>query len=360
MGLDVVQLTKTYGDLSICLDMQVAEGETLALVGPSGCGKTTALHLIAGLIHAERGSLFSNGEDISRLPAWKRHIALVFQDLALFPHLDVGNNISYGLGIQGMARGERRARAGELLRMLKLAGYEKRRISSLSGGERQRIAIARALAVSPRALLLDEPFSSLDAPLRRQIRRDFGDLRLASKAPCIFVTHDREEAAVLGDRIALMEHGRIVESGSSRELFLFPKTESAARFFGAGQLIGCAIQGEAEEAVRVSTPLGALHVPRGTVYDPECPLLFIPRDALLLAGKEGFHPGAAHRAVKALFRKSSFEGAALTLEVEGPKQTLLRVDAGLRTEFPPRGSPLELYLDQRLLRFVRPAEKRKG
>ncbi|MDR1985568.1 MAG: ABC transporter ATP-binding protein [Treponema sp.] len=353
MALEVAQLTKTYGELSICLDLTVAEGETLALVGPSGCGKTTALHLIAGLIQAEQGILRSNGEDISRLPPWKRHIAVVFQDLALFPHLDVGKNIAYGLFTQGIAKPERQRRVEEMLRILRLRGYEKRRITSLSGGERQRIAIARALAASPRALLLDEPFSSLDAPLRRDIRKEFLDLRLASKAPCIFVTHDREEAAVLGDRIALMAAGRILETGSGKDVFLFPQTETGARFFGAGQVLDCTILGEIPEGIMVSSPLGTCRVPGGSEYDPKRPLLFIPRDALFLAGNQRIHQ-KDHIALRALFRKSIFEGERLTLEVECPQGTLIRVDAGLRTAIPDPGSPLGLYLDQRLLRFVKP------
>ncbi|MDR3113912.1 MAG: ABC transporter ATP-binding protein [Treponema sp.] len=354
MALEVKQVTKTYGELSICLDLTVAEGETLALVGPSGCGKTTALHLIAGLIQAEQGSLWSNGEDISRLPPWKRHIAVVFQDLALFPHLDVGKNIAYGLFIQGTPRAERRQRIGDLLRLLRLRGYEKRRIASLSGGERQRIAIARALAASPRALLLDEPFSSLDAPLRRDIRREFVDLRQESRAPCIFVTHDREEAAVLGDRIALMAAGGIVETGPSREVFLFPRTATGARFFGAGEVLACTIRGESPDGTLASTPLGDCRVPWGSAYDPKEPLLFIPRDALVLAGDPRVHKGGAYGLIRALVRKSIFEGERLMLEAEGPQRTLIRVDAGLRTAIPPPGSPVTLYLDQRLLRFVKP------
>ena len=354
MALEAVRLTKTYGELSICLDLTVAEGETLALVGPSGCGKTTALHLIAGLIQAEQGILRSNGEDISRLPPWKRHIAVVFQDLALFPHLDVGRNIAYGLFTQGIAKAERQQRVEEMLRILRLPGYEKRRIHALSGGERQRIAIARALAASPRALLLDEPFSSLDAPLRRDIRQEFLDLRLASSAPCIFVTHDREEAAVLGDRIALMSAGRIVETGCGRDVFLFPQSETGAHFFGAGQVLDCTIQGESPEGIMVSSSLGECRVPRGSEYDPKRPLLFIPRDALFLAGNHSIHPSGSHIALRALFRKSIFEGERLILEVECPQRTLVRVDAGLRTAIPAPGSPVGLYLDQGLLRFVKP------
>ncbi|WP_461255823.1 ABC transporter ATP-binding protein [Treponema sp. R80B11-R83G3] len=229
--LEVKALKRSYGDFSVSLDLSVETGETLALVGPSGCGKTTTLNLIAGLIEPESGSVIIDGEDITSLPAWKRNISVVFQDLALFPHLDVGGNIAYGLFIRGVPKKERRLVVDKTLEIVRLQGYATRRIDTLSGGERQRVAIARALASNPRLLLLDEPFSSLDAPLRKDLRRDFLEIRSHSKAPCIFITHDREEALMLGDKVALMTEGRIVETATGKELLSAPKTEFAREFF---------------------------------------------------------------------------------------------------------------------------------
>jgi putative spermidine/putrescine transport system ATP-binding protein len=210
--LEVKALKKSYGDFSVSVDLSVGAGETLSLVGPSGCGKTTALNLIAGLIEPESGSVSIDGEDITRLPAWKRNISVVFQDLALFPHLDVGGNIAYGLFIRGVPKKERRLIIEQTLEIVRLKGYSGRRIDTLSGGERQRVAIARSLASNPRLLLLDEPFSGLDAPLRKSLHDDFLEIRSHSKAPCVFITHDREEALMLGDKVALMTEGRIVET----------------------------------------------------------------------------------------------------------------------------------------------------
>jgi len=229
--LEVKALKKSYGDFSISLDLSVGAGETLSLVGPSGCGKTTTLNLIAGLIEPESGSVIIDGEDITRLPAWKRNISVVFQDLALFPHLDVGGNIAYGLFIRGLPKKERRLIVEQTLEIVRLQGYAARRIDTLSGGERQRVAIARALASNPRLLLLDEPFSSLDAPLRKDLRHDFLEIRSHSKAPCIFITHDREEALMLGDKVALMTDGHIVEIATGKELLSAPKTDFAREFF---------------------------------------------------------------------------------------------------------------------------------
>jgi len=230
--LEVKALKKSYGDFSTLLDLSVGEGETLSLVGPSGCGKTTALNLISGLAEPESGSVLIDGEDITRLPAWKRNISVVFQDLALFPHLDVGGNIAYGLFIKGVPKKERRIAVEKTLEIVRLQGYAARRIDTLSGGERQRVAIARALASSPRLLLLDEPFSSLDAPLRKNLRQDFLEIRSHSKAPCIFITHDREEALMLGDKVTLMKDGRIIETAARGEMLSAPKTEFAREFFG--------------------------------------------------------------------------------------------------------------------------------
>jgi ABC-type Fe3+/spermidine/putrescine transport system ATPase subunit len=229
--LEVKGLKKSYGDFSVSVDFSVDAGETLALAGPSGCGKTTALNLIAGLIEPESGSVIIDGEDITNLPAWKRNISVVFQDLALFPHLDVGGNIAYGLFIRGVPKKERRIIIEQTLEIVRLQDYAARRIDTLSGGERQRVALARSLASSPRALLLDEPFSSLDTPLRKSLRGDFLEIRSHSKAPCVFITHEREEALMLGDKIALMKDGRIVETSAGKELQYTPKTEFAKRFF---------------------------------------------------------------------------------------------------------------------------------
>ena len=243
-ALEITGLEKTYGDFSVSLDITVNEGETLVLAGPSGSGKTTALNLIAGLTAPDSGRVLIGGRDVSALPPWKRNISMVFQDLALFPHLDVGGNIAYGLFIRKVRRNERRRIAGEALEMARLPGYASRRIHTLSGGERQRVAIARALAVSPGALLLDEPFSSLDLPLRKELRQEFLEIRSRSKAPCVFVTHDREEAVMLGNRIAIMNSGSVVEIGNGKELFLSPKTEFAARFLGSGHVLPCKITGK--------------------------------------------------------------------------------------------------------------------
>jgi len=370
MALEVKSLKKTYGDFSVSLDLSVDAGETLALVGASGSGKTTVLNLIAGLAELESGSVVIDGKDITGLPAWKRNISVVFQELALFPHLDVGGNIAYGPFIHGVTRKERRRIIEEILEIVHLpSGYASRRIDTLSGGERQRVAIARSLASNPRALLLDEPFSSLDAPLRKSLRREFLDIRSHSNAPCIFVTHDREEAVMLGDRVALMSGGRIVEIGTGRELLLAPKTQETARFFGAGHVLPCRIAANAaatkaaaekrEEGVEVSTPLGNLTVPYNSdsEYNPASPMLFIPEDAIHLEPSGG----AELKPFSARFTGSLFEGKGLVLKLlldsrenAGEDQFIpFEITAGKRMKAPAPGSMMNLWVDQNLLKFVK-------
>ena len=333
-----------WDDFSISLDFKVDEGETLALLGPSGSGKTTAINLISGLSKPDSGKVFIDGEDLSDLPSWKRNISLVFQDLALFPHLDVGGNIAYGLFIRHVPKKERRRIIEETLKTVRLPGYASRRINTLSGGERQRVALARSLATSPRALLLDEPFSSLDLPLRKEMRREFLEIRSHSKASCIFVTHDREEAVMLGDKIALMDKGRIIETGTGRDLFLAPKTEFAARFFDAGVILPlAALPGTALPASLISN-------------SPSGHKVFIPHDAISLQkpGKPGWV------VLNLRCANSFFNGPNLVVKLFLPdaentvrqEELSFEIFAGPRVAPPDPGSNLALWIDQSLLRFV--------
>ena len=339
MSLEVIGLKRNYGDFSLSLDFSVGMGETLALVGPSGSGKTTALNLIAGLAIPDSGNVIIDDEDVSTLPPWKRNVSIVFQDLALFPHLDVGGNIAYGLFINKVPRKERRRIIDETLKIIRLPGYASRRIHTLSGGERQRVAIARSLASSPRALLLDEPFSSLDLPLRKEMRREFLEIRVHSRLPCVFVTHDRDEAAMLGDRLALMVDGRIIETGTGPELFLSPKTAFAARFFGAGTLLPGGIFRNCEEDVQAFIPHDAIRLD-----DPNCTLS---------------KPDEHWKSIKARFVSSVFEGTKITVKLILPtcetsgNLPSFEANASPRFKPPAHGSIVTLWVDGSLVRFVK-------
>lgn len=358
MGIEVRDLRKEYPGFSVTLDLDAADGETLVLAGPSGCGKTTALRLLAGLAEADGGELRIDGIDVAHVPPWKRNTALVFQDLALFPHLSVGGNVAYGPAIRGVRRAERRRIVEECLAAVRLSGYRRRRVDTLSGGERQRTAIARALASSPRLLLMDEPFSSLDAPLRRELRREFRELRSRSAIPCVFVTHDRDEAASLADRIALMDSGRVVETGTARDLFLRPKTSFAARFFGAGAVVPCRVIGSGGAAATADSPLGRLRVmdiglgrPGAAASEDGKLRLFIPKDGMTL-GRSSSSSGGRYAACSGTLRGASFQGDHLALDIEAAEGVLLQLEAGCRAEIPPVGAVVAFTVDQDLIRVL--------
>ena len=200
------------------LDLGVREGEILALLGPSGCGKSTLLKTIAGLLPTDAGSIRIDGEDMSSVPAHRRGAVIVFQELRLFPHRNVADNIAFPLKMQGVDKKNRRLRVEELLEQIQMTGMADRRISQLSGGQQQRVALARALAAGPRLLLLDEPFSSLDEELRGEMRSLVLRLHREHGMTTVLVTHDKEDARALADRVALMSAGRILRVGAPEEL----------------------------------------------------------------------------------------------------------------------------------------------
>ncbi|MFN2461326.1 MAG: ABC transporter ATP-binding protein [Candidatus Velthaea sp.] len=226
--LALERVTKSFGAVRALVDVTfaVAEAEMVAVVGPSGSGKTTLLRAVAGLERIESGRIFIDRRDVTCAEPRARNIALVFQDFALFPHMSVRANIAFGL------RGAAHARVEDIARKLRIERFLQRRPASLSGGEKQRVAVARALVRDPAALLFDEPFASLDAPLRAALRVELAELRAAAPIPSIFVTHDQHEALALGDRVAVMDGGAIVALAPPRELLAAPPNPFTARFLG--------------------------------------------------------------------------------------------------------------------------------
>ncbi|GAA5075913.1 multiple sugar transport system ATP-binding protein [Thermocatellispora tengchongensis] len=215
------------------LDLEIADGEFFALLGPSGCGKTTLLRTIAGLETPTRGRVAIGGVDVTATPPGRRDVAMVFQDYALFPHMDVTDNIAYPLRIRKVPRAERRARAAETAARLSLAELLARRPGQLSGGQQQRVALARAIACHPRAFLFDEPLSNLDARLRLEARTFLKRLQRDLAVTTVFVTHDQGEALALADRVAVMSGGRIMQVGTPAEVFQRPASTFVASFIGS-------------------------------------------------------------------------------------------------------------------------------
>lgn len=227
-------LKRSFGDVRAVdgVDLDVREGEFLTLLGPSGSGKTTVLRMIAGFEKPDSGSITLAGKDVSQLPPYERDVNTVFQDYALFPHMDVLTNIEYGLRVKGVSKEERRDQALVALKQIRLEGYEDRKPAQLSGGQRQRVALARALVNKPSVLLLDEPLGALDLKLREQMQIELKALQREVGITFIFVTHDQEEALSMSDRIAIFNHGKIEQLGTPREIYDNPKSAFVSEFVG--------------------------------------------------------------------------------------------------------------------------------
>jgi putative spermidine/putrescine transport system ATP-binding protein len=241
VGLHIEGCGKTFADGTRALEpvtLAIARGETVVLLGPSGCGKTTLLRLIAGLeIPDPGGKILFNDADVTGVPIERRNVGMVFQSYALFPNMNVADNIGYGLKIRGIADAERTARIAELVALTGIEGLEHRRIDQLSGGQRQRVALARAVAARPSVLLLDEPLTALDAALRERLRGELNRLLRTLGITAIYVTHDQSEAMALGDRIVVMRKGAIAQIGAPRDIYLAPANRFVAEFVGAANIV---------------------------------------------------------------------------------------------------------------------------
>ncbi|HEY5365933.1 MAG TPA: ABC transporter ATP-binding protein [Casimicrobiaceae bacterium] len=233
--LDIQHVSAAYGATKVLDDvsLSVEKGELIALLGSSGCGKTTLLRSIAGFVTPTAGRIVIDGRDLTGLPPEVRGTAMMFQSYALWPHLDVAANIGYGLRMRGWKKPAITARVGEMLKLMQLDGYEARSIAQLSGGQRQRIALGRALAVDPSVLLLDEPMSNLDYKVRIELRHELRALQKRVGITAVYVTHDREEALTLADRIAVIDAGKIAQLGTPEEIFHHPASAFVAGFMGA-------------------------------------------------------------------------------------------------------------------------------
>jgi spermidine/putrescine transport system ATP-binding protein len=214
------------------ISFEVEEGDFFFLLGPSGCGKSTLLKIIAGLLDQEGGNLFLNGEDITSFPPNRRNLNTVFQNFALFPHLNVFDNIAFGLKLKKVKKDEIKKRVHEVLNLVQLNNYESKNIETLSGGQKQRVAIARAIVNKPTVLLLDEPLSALDIKLRKNMQIELRNLQKQLNITFVYVTHNQEEALTMGDKIAIMNKGRIEQIGSPYEIYYEPKTKFVASFIG--------------------------------------------------------------------------------------------------------------------------------
>jgi ABC-type Fe3+/spermidine/putrescine transport system ATPase subunit len=265
-AIDIDHLQVSYGSQQVLhgVSLSVAPGEFIAILGASGCGKTTLLRTIAGFQKASGGAIRLFGRDVVNMPPEKRGMAMMFQSYALWPHMTVLGNVGYGLRLRGVPRDEIRARVAAVLKMLNLSGLEDRKVTNLSGGQRQRVALGRALAIEPEILLLDEPLSNLDAKVRIQLRSEIKSLQSRLGFTAIHVTHDREEAMTMADRIVVMDAGYIAQVGTPKEVYDHPNSPFVAGFMGAENTINLDIR-PSGSGVEVSADDGGTVPYGGTV-----------------------------------------------------------------------------------------------
>jgi putative spermidine/putrescine transport system ATP-binding protein len=338
-ALTVAACAKTFPDGTRALtpvDLSVAAGETLVILGPSGCGKTTLLRIIAGLESPNPGGLVRfDDEDVTDVPIERRRVGMVFQNYALFPNMDVSENIGYGLKIRGDDPESRKARVADLLRMMRITELAGRKIDQLSGGQKQRVALARALAAHPRLLLLDEPLTALDAKLREELRGEIDRLLRTVGITAVYVTHDQSEAMALGDRIVVMDRGRIAQIGAPREIYFRPANRFVAEFVGTLNRLTCPV---AENRLRM--PEAEIPLEELTRVHPggkaEAEIHFRPEHAAIVAEGEGHLRG---KVVSTLFL-----GDRTRVVLNGLGSDEIRVEASGGQSFSP-GETVDVRLD---------------
>ncbi len=287
--LQVIGVHHSYGDVVALNDitLSIADNEFFALLGPSGCGKTTLLRSIAGFETPSRGQILLDGTDLVAQPAHKRHVNMMFQSYALFPHMSVEKNIAYGLETEGLDKTEIRKRVGDILDTVGLTEFAKRRPAKLSGGQQQRVALARAIVKRPRVLLLDEPLSALDRKVRAEMQLELKRLQHEVGVTFVIVTHDQEEAMSMADRIAVLNKGNLEQLATPVELYYRPTTHFVASFIGSSNLLdGTAVAGAVDVAGVASIPVDHA-LPAGSAAT----VVLRPEDTTLLAAGEGLLGG---------------------------------------------------------------------
>jgi spermidine/putrescine transport system ATP-binding protein len=294
-------VTKIFGD-TVAVDamsLDITSGEFFSLLGPSGCGKTTTLSMIGGFEDPTAGRILLHGEDVTRVPPYRRNVNTVFQSYALFPHLNVFDNVAFGLRRKRLRSPEIRQRVGEMLELVALTGLDQRKPAQLSGGQQQRIALARALVNQPRVLLLDEPLGALDLKLRKQMQLELKRIQDEVGITFLYVTHDQEEAMVMSNRLAVMNNGRVEQVATPEEAYDHPATEFVAGFLGASNLLPGRIAARREGLVEVELDRGGsvLAVERQTAADTSLVQVGVRPEKLRLARAQGELPPSTNTLV---------------------------------------------------------------
>ena len=345
--LSLEDVTHRYGGVTALEDVSfgLREGEFVTLLGPSGCGKTTLLRIIGGFIKPTRGKVVLDGNNVTRVPPHKRPVNMVFQRATLFPHLDVFENIAFGLRISKLSRAEIEARVTNALGLVHLDGFERRRAYELSGGQLQRVALARALVNQPKVLLLDEPLSALDLRIRLEMEAELRRVHRETGATFVYVTHDQREALALSDRIAVFDHGRIEQVGTPEDIYRRPESAFAARFVGDANVIPCDVLAVGEGEARVR--FGSIEL---AVADGDA----VAGPAWLMLRPEVVAIGApADQPLRGVVSDVSFRGTVYSYRIQVPGVDAdLKAEIGVEEESFAVGSEVGLAWSDRACRLI--------
>jgi putative spermidine/putrescine transport system ATP-binding protein len=338
--LRIEKLVKTFGGNAVVkgVDLSFNQGEFVSLLGPSGCGKTTILRMIAGFERPDSGRIVVEGNDIAHLQPNQRKIGMVFQAYALFPNMNVADNVGFGLKIAGMPKPQREARVEEMLKLIGLSGYDKRFPFELSGGQQQRVALARALAPSPRMLLLDEPLSALDAKIRVSLREQIREIQRELGITTVFVTHDQEEALSISDRIVVLNAGKVEQFGEPFEIYNRPQTKFVATFVGQLNTLNATVTDAGQKSVRIGNTTVTIPALPATAQNGEAVALTMRPEAVALAN------GSARDIVlDGKVAEVAFLGSVIRLKVDlGDNAISLDTFNDQRTPPPPHGAPVQV------------------
>ena len=352
--IELSKLTKQFAEVTAVagINLHIPGGEFFSLLGPSGCGKTTTLRMIAGFEQPTSGEILLDGTDVAYTPPHHRNVNTVFQNYALFPHLNVFDNIAFGLRRAKRPKAEIRERVGKALELVQLAGYEKRKASQLSGGQQQRVALARALILNPAVLLLDEPLGALDAKLRKALQIELKSLQQEVGITFLYVTHDQEEALTMSDRLAVMNGGHIEQVGAPQDVYEDPETLFVADFLGVSNLMEARVVSAGTQACRVAVDGYELET-RGTNQDVIGAAKIVIRPERVELEEHGAPPGPNR--VPGMVERLVYVGSAVQVIVRAATGETLQAlvqnkGTGLGFE---QGTPVQLHLPPDALRVLR-------
>ena len=359
-SVELVQLRKEFGEVAAVdgIDVSIEAGEFFSLLGPSGCGKTTTLRLIAGFERPTEGKILLDGNDMAATPPHRRKVNTVFQSYALFPHLDVFDNVAFGLRRARVKKTEITQRVQRVLEAVQLGGYEKRKPGQLSGGQQQRVALARALVLEPSVLLLDEPLGALDAKLRKALQLELKSIQERFGITFVYVTHDQEEALTMSDRIAVMSGGRVEQIATPERMYEEPETVFVADFLGVSNLMEVKAEGLDGDACRVKVGDFALHAGCGEIaLRGETHVVIRPERVVI----EPYEATGRNR-VPGMIERAVYHGASDQLVVRlatGDVVQALLVNDGSSREWA-QGTPVQVHMPAEALRVLPTSSVRAG